>query len=299
LTGRWAIDPSTVSITGMYNTARNDLSWNRAVLGAAQIAQDRLPPLLHSFEPVGPVLPGIAAELGLPADCTVLCGGNDAVLAALSGGLTEPGGINNICGTCEITNVCVDAPISSADFNVRCHTIPGRWVTFFVLNTGGKALEWFHSVYCREMSEARFYEEYVPDVLEGFFRSGDPDRREEALPEYVPFLAGSRYSLERLKAAFNGITLETTRDDLLLSLIRGNARYQGGHLMEVAGMVRLGRKVMTSGGGARIRGFLDAKRRWTGDFDYQYRDQSSLLGAAMLGRVHQTGMQPEHLFDRP
>ena len=28
LTGHWAIDPSTVSITGLYNTARNDLTWN-------------------------------------------------------------------------------------------------------------------------------------------------------------------------------------------------------------------------------------------------------------------------------
>ena len=47
-------------------------------------------------------------------------------------------------------------------------------------------------------------------------------------------------------------------------------------------MVKLGRKVMTTGGGARIPGYIEAKKRWTGDFDYEYQDQSSLLGAAML-----------------
>ena len=49
-------------------------------------------------------------------------------------------------------------------------------------------------------------------------------------------------------------------------------------------MVQLGRKVSTTGGGARIPGYTAAKMRWTGEFEYEYQDQSSLLGAAMLGR---------------
>jgi hypothetical protein len=76
---------------------------------------------------------------------------------------------------------------------------------------------------------------------------------------------------------------------MLLGLIKGNAVYHGEHLKEVSGLVRLGRKVVTTGGGAKIRGFLKVKKRWTGDFEYQYLDQSSLLGAAMLGRFYQTG----------
>jgi len=47
--------------------------------------------------------------------------------------------------------------------------------------------------------------------------------------------------------------------------------------------------LVTTGGGARIRGYMAVKRRWTGDFEYDYQDQSSLLGAALLGRVHQQG----------
>jgi hypothetical protein len=66
-------------------------------------------------------------------------------------------------------------------------------------------------------------------------------------------------------------------------------QYLGGHLREVAGLVDLGRKVGISGGGAAIRGMLEARRRWTGAFEYIFQDQSSLRGAAMLGQIHMSG----------
>jgi xylulokinase len=292
MTGRWAIDPSTTSITGLYNTARNDLTWNREILDLADIPADRLPPLMQSHQPVGRLLSAVADELGLPPDCRVLCGGNDAVLAALSGGLTEPGDINIISGTCDIANVCTDRPIASPTFNVRCHVVPGRWLTFFVLNAGGEALHWFRRIACSELSDDEFYSEYVPRVLDEFFRNPDPDAREAELPEYVPYLGGSRYSLERLTAGLSGLTLETTRDDMLLSLVRGNAAYLGDHLRALAELVPIGRRVGISGGGARIRGMLEVRRRWTGDFEYVFQDQSSLLGAAILGQISQSGRLP-------
>ena len=292
MTGRWAIDPSTTSITGLYNTARNDLTWNETVLGLAGIDEGMLPPLRQSHEPIGPIRPAIADELGLPRGCVVLCGGNDAVLAAFSGGLTEPGDINIISGTCDIASVCTDRPIASATFNVRCHVIPGRWLTFFVLNAGGEALDWFRRTACNELDADEFYGDYVPGVLDAFLLGPDPDAREADLPEYVPYIGGSRYSLEPLTGRFSGLTLQTTRDDLLLSIVRGNARYLGGHLAEVAEVVHLGHRVGISGGGARIRGMLEARRRWTGDFEYQFQDQSSLLGAAILGQISQSGRLP-------
>jgi hypothetical protein len=67
MTGHWAIDPSTVSITGLYNTARNDLTWNQTVLDLAGIpTRASCRRCMHSHEPIGRLLPAIAAELGLP-----------------------------------------------------------------------------------------------------------------------------------------------------------------------------------------------------------------------------------------
>ena len=60
LTGEWAIDPSTASITGLYNTARHDLTWNQSVLEAAGLAESCLPPLRESHEVAGTILPEVA-----------------------------------------------------------------------------------------------------------------------------------------------------------------------------------------------------------------------------------------------
>ena len=75
----------------------------------------------------------------------------------------------------------------------------------------------------------------------------------------------------------------------MLSLVRGNLRYLGEHLEQVSRLVPMTRSVGISGGAARIDGMLEARRRWTGDFDYFYQGQSSTLGAAMLGQIYQDG----------
>jgi xylulokinase len=289
LTGKWAIDPSTTSITGMYNTARNDLTWNEQVLSCAGIPVEKLPPLVHSHAKVGNVLPSLADAMGMRKDAVVLCGGNDAVLGALSSGLINPGDAGTIHGTCDVTQVCVDQPIGSRNYNLRCHVIPDRWLTFFVLNTGGKALEWFWSTFCSELSESDYFGKYVPEVLDRFLCGEAADVEEEDLPQYEPYLQGSRYSLEQLTASFSNLSLRTTRDSLLLSLIRGNLTYSGAHLKEVQERVRLSGRMSTSGGAAKIGGFIRAKRRWMGDYDYEFRDQSSLRGAALLGNMYMTG----------
>lgn len=286
LTGRWAVDPSTTSITGLYNTVRNDLTWNSTAVRAAGIPATSLPPLMRSFDPVGPILPDVADSLGLPRDCVVLCGGNDATLAALSGGITEPGDVSIISGTCDIVSVCTDRPIASPDFNIRCHVIPDRWLTFFVLNTGGEALEWFRRTFCRELASEEFYEAYLPGVLEAFLDDPAADARERELPAYRPYLGGSRYSVDLLTGAFDGLTLQTTRDDLLLSLVKGNLTYLGEHLAAIRGRLELKRRISISGGGAKVRGMLRARQRWTGDFEYEYHDQSSMVGAAALGGMY-------------
>ena len=72
-------------------------------------------------------------------------------------------------------------------------------------------------------------------------------------------------------------------------MLRGNLRYLGAHLEQVSGLVPVNRSVGISGGAARIRGMLRARDRWTGPFDYVFQDQSSLLGAAMLGQLWQAG----------
>jgi len=284
LTGNWAIDPSTTSITGLYHTRENKLAWLDTVLEKSGIPPEKLPTLMNSDDSAGVVLPHVADQLGLSRNTIVLCGGNDAVLAALSVGLKDPGQIINIAGTCEIIAACTDKPIGAKDYNIRCHVLSDRWVTFFVLNTGGKALEWFHSVFCRDMTEEQYYRRFIPQAIEQFVEHGQS--AEGGLPEYKPYLQGSRYSLDNLTAGFDNITLETTREKMLIGLLRGNFQYLGDHLKHISKILPKQNKIITTGGAAKIRGMDRLRRRWMGNYVFEFHNQSSLLGAAMLGKMY-------------
>jgi hypothetical protein len=78
-------------------------------------------------------------------------------------------------------------------------------------------------------------------------------------------------------------------------LLKGNALYHKQNIEEVGQLVPLGGKIMTSGGVSRIKHFLAAKKHWTGDFTFAYQDESSLLGAAMLGQFYLVGRYDDDL----
>ena len=91
-------------------------------------------------------------------------------------------------------------------------------------------------------------------------------------------------------AEFSGITLETNREDFLLSLLRDNTRYLKTHLDELSGSVELKKNIVITGGGAGIEGMIPIKKRWMGSFEYRHEKQSSLTGAAMLGQFYLQGL---------
>lgn len=278
LTKKWAIDPSTTSITGLYNTKENNLTWNTEFLKELSLSEEKLPDLYQSYQKVGNIDTEVAGLLGFPSNCAVLCGGNDAVLSAFSADINKPGDILYISGTCDIMMVCLDNPKGSAEYNIRSHILPDLWMTLFVLNTGGKSLEWFHSVFCSEMTAEQFYNDYIPTVID--------KKIEEEVPSYIPFLQGSRYSVEALKAGFSGVDVNTTRDDFLMAVLKGNNLYLASHLSEVSSVVKLNSIIKLTGGAGNIRNLDKVKKKWIGDYRFEYIEQSSLQGAAKLGKLY-------------
>ena len=275
LTGRAAIDPSSASLMALYNTARNDLTWNEDITGAFGISRDKLPDIIPSHESVGRVVESLSTELELVKKPPVIIGGNDAVLAAYSVGINEPGDIINVNGTCEITLVCLPKCLSSTNYNVRAHVIPGRWLTLYVMNAGGKALEWYKSLFCNEMDNESFFSDFLPNAIDTWL-----DR--ESTVTYVPYLMGSRYSLDPLKAQFLGLTRETTREEILAAMVKGLCNYQREHLKEIGLEIQLQSSICVTGGAADPA-MIRAKKKWMRDCEYIYEDQSSMKGAAMLG----------------
>ncbi|MHC4110962.1 MAG: FGGY-family carbohydrate kinase [Planctomycetota bacterium] len=276
LTGAFAIDPSSASLTALYNTVRNDLTWNQDIAGAFDISLDKLPQIIRACDSVGPMRKPLSQELGFTKEPPVLIGGNDAVLAAYSVGINEPGEIINVNGTCEITLVCLGKCVPSTNYNIRTHVLPDRWLTLHVMNAGGKALEWFRCLFCSELSDDRFYNQFLPEAI-GIWLDRESD------VTYVPYLMGSRYSQEPLKAQLLGLTQQTERQEILAAIVRGLCEYQRAHLTEIAKEVCL-QNVIHATGGALNETLLKARKKWMRDCQYVHEQQSSMKGAAMLGR---------------
>ena len=274
LTGRFAIDPSSASLSALYNTVRNDLTWNRGIAAEVGLDPGVLPEVIPSQESAGRVRAELAAELGLTRRPPVIIGGNDAVLAAYDAGVREPGQVINVNGTCEITLVCLPKCRPSTEYNIRAHVLPGRWLTLYVMNAGGKAFEWFQQLFCSEMPFERFWSDFLPSALSGWMDRESPAR-------YTPFLMGSRYSLEPLRAEFTGLNQETGREELLAALVRGLYEYQGRHLREISSQVALNDEIFVTGGAVNDA-LIRAKKLWLRDCAYRRCDQSSLRGAALL-----------------
>jgi len=278
LTGAYAIDPSSASLTALYNTVPNDFTWNEDIARAFGISPGRLPRIIPAHQSVGRVSGSLAREVGFDKEPAVLIGGNDAVLAAYSVGVSEPGEIINVNGTCEITLVCLDRPLPSANYNIRAHVVPDRWLTLHVMNAGGSALDWFKNVFCSELSVEEFHSRFLPQAIHRWVDC-------PSSVTYMPYLMGSRYSQEPLKAQLLELTQQTTREELLAAIVRGLCEYQKTHLEEIEKSVLLGDTIHVTGG-AVSPALIRAKARWMRDCQYVLDEQSSMKGAAMLAQKY-------------
>jgi sugar (pentulose or hexulose) kinase len=278
LTGAFAIDPSSASLTALYQTVKNDLTWNGEIAGAFGISLERLPRVIPAHGSPGRLRPELASRLGLTKEPPVVIGGNDAVLAAYSLGIEDPGATMNVNGTCEITLVCLPKCIPSRNYNIRCHVVPDRWLTLYVMNALGFAYEWFRKLFCSEMSPDDFYGNFMPHAIDKWL-----DR--ESGIAYVPYLMGSRYSLQPLRAEFLGLTQETSREEMLAALVRGLCLYQREHLKEISLEGPLKDEICVTGG-ALNPSLIRAKAKWMHACRYVFEEQSSMKGAALLGRKH-------------
>jgi len=276
LSDKFAMDPSSASLTAMYNTVRNDMTWNKEILDELQIDIVRLPELVPAYHSTGRIRPNLAKEFGLSKQPPVVIGGNDAVLAAYSVGIREAGEIFNINGTCEITMVCLPKCFPSRNYNIRTHVLAERWFSFYVMNAGGKALEWFKNLFCSEMTEEKYFTDFIPRAIDLWLN------RESGVT-YIPYLMGSRYSLEPMKAEFRGLTHETSREELLAALVRGLYEYQRENLKEVSIEMSLADEILISGGAVN-EALIRAKTKWMRNCRYRFETESSLKGAAMLGQ---------------
>ncbi len=126
------------------------------------------------------------------------------------------------------------------------------------------------------MNADEFFNKFMPDSIEQWLNR-------ESYVTYIPYLMGSRYSLEPLKAEFLGLTRQTTREEMMAALIRGLCEYQKAHIKEISSYLPLKKKIHVTGGSVNPA-FIKAKQKWMWPAKYIEEEQSSMKGAAMLAQ---------------
>jgi len=273
LTGNWSIDPTNASLTGLYNTVGYS-DWSEEMAKELGVPLDKLPPVVASTEIVGKVKKDVASITAIRSGTPVLMGSNDTSSAAVGAGVLEEGQILNISGSSEILTICLRRPIPDEKYYLRAHPLPDRWLMFDI-TTGGFALEWFRSQFCKEISEEEFYIYYLGKILK---------EKRKCQVKFNPHLAGDRTSLRQKTASFTGLTLSTTRDDCLYALMEGTVGRMRKTLDKMAKRINLNKVIYLTGGGAN-EALMDYKRRIFPGFDIVVKENCSLQGCAYLARM--------------
>lgn len=271
LTGNFLIDPSNASFTGLYDTVGYS-DWDERLYGPLDIDPAKLPIVQYSNSIAGELLGSTAAELGISSGVPVVTGANDTTCACVGAEVTTEGDLLNTSGTVDILVLCLEKPLVSKRHLLRTHAYPGKWLAMRTVGAGGGSLEWFRQIFCRELKKEVFYSSYLKEVLE---------HRPPLRASFLPFLSGNRHQVGEATGSFNNLTLDSTREEMLLALLDGIASFQFEELDVWKDFVSLSTTIKHVGGGA-TSSYTAFKQDKLAGYDLQMLGETALNGAAIL-----------------
>lgn len=207
------------------NRALGVTDYDQGLVEAAGVDPSRLPPLVDADEPVGTVVPAVAAELGLPADVVVHPGCNDTAIVGLASGMGRPGRAGLAIGT---TSVVVDSVTEKhTDVDHEILSMPGlsrdRYLVFAENGYGGRLVEFMldQIVYAGD-ALADHGTEALFARLDAALADGTPGAG-GAL--FLPWLGGSLApsANPEMRGGFINVSLTTRRVDLVRAVTEGVA----------------------------------------------------------------------------
>jgi len=262
--------------------------WDEDLLGLAGVGVEQMADPVPSGTPVGEVPAKIAKRLGLPKGVAVVAGGHDQPAGALGAGVTRPGVALDSIGTVECLVISLPKPVLNkkmlgSNFCSYHHTAPGLYVTLAYNFTGGSLLRWYRDTLAQsEMETARRRGRDVYDLICADMPPGPTGLL--VLPHFTT--TGTPHFDPHSKGAILGLTLGTTRPEIVKGLLEGIS-YEMAHNLELlkAAGVKV-KEVRASGGGAKSAAWAQMKADIYG-LPVAVPDSSEAvsLGAAILAGV--------------
>ena len=242
LTGRPATDYSYASGSGVYELQGWDYS--SELLEAAGLPRDLFPDILPSTEILGPLLPEVAAEWGLPASVKVAAGGVDNSCMALGARCFRPGRLYNSLGSSSWIAVASDTPVLDSRKRpfVFAHVVPGLFTSATSIFAAGSCFKWLSSILygpCADYAEMDRLAKEIPPGSDHLY--------------FNPSLAGgsSAEKSPRIRGGFAGLSLHHTRAHMIRAVMEGAAWGLKSSLAVLRETVRTEEEITLVGGGSR------------------------------------------------
>ncbi|GHT63161.1 hypothetical protein FACS1894110_00350 [Spirochaetia bacterium] len=271
LTGLWYSDHVNASMTGMYETLTCK-GWSAEITETFGIPENILPQVIQPGSIAGKLTAETATLCSLTEGIPVAIGTNDAASAQVGAGNTQEGEILNISGSSEMVSVLTAETRVDDRYYLRCSATPGLW-QIYATTAGGFAIDWFRKEFYRDMGDRDFFDREFKRVVDNYV--------EKKNVEFTPYISGDRQSLEPKKASFNGITLESTREDFLAAILLGIHEPIRQTIEICEGFVPLRKKIKLTGG-MIDDAFLRLKQSLFPSYQFEIIPDCPVIGSARL-----------------
>ena len=188
--------------------------WSREMLNICGVKEEQMPRLFESYESVGTLTPEMAKTLGLPENVRIAAGAGDNAAAAVGTSTVGDGRCNISLGTSGTIF------ISSDKFGVDKHN---------ALHSFAHADGNYHLMGCM-LSAASCNKWWMEDILKTERYSEEQakitrERLGRSSVFFLPYLMGERspHNDSDARGTFIGLSMDTTREDITLSVLEGVA----------------------------------------------------------------------------
>jgi xylulokinase len=197
-------------------------NWDQQAAQKIGVPIEKMPQLCRSAEVVGTVTEKAAEQTGLTPGIAVIAGCLDAAAGALGSGVIKPGQTNEQGGQAGGVGISLDHVLVEPRLIFSHHVIPGQYL-LQAGTVGGGSLSWFRDQLGHpEVNEGNLVGQ---NPFELFSRQVEKSKPGANGLIFLPYMAGERTPLWSSipRGVFFGLTYNTTRADMLRSIMEGSA----------------------------------------------------------------------------
>lgn len=258
LTGNAQIDYSLAARTGAFDIENK--VWAKEIFETAGVDLKLMSTPVESGTVAGKITEAIKRELGIDYDITVVNGCHDQVAGMIGSGVFSTTQAMNGTGTVECIPVILKQKPTDLKFYEGGYSvvpyINGLYACYALSFTGGATLKWFRDNFAElEQKEALENGKNVYAMLD----NAVPTEPTGIL--VLPHFAGAAtpYMDNDSKAAFVGVTLETTKCDLYKALMEGTSYEMLLNFNTMKSQIGNIQEIRATGGGATSDVWLQIK----------------------------------------